>query len=122
MRRMHMLAVSVLVAALAGSAVMVTVQGEAGVVTTTTPPDAATAEVAPTAMSNSWVAFAAGYPDGDIFLVRDGSAAQRISGADGEAVDQSCPTFSPDGTRLATGRRRAPMTTATRTSASSLPT
>jgi Tol biopolymer transport system component len=104
MRRMHVLAVSVLVAALAGSAVIVTARDGAGVVTTTTPPDTATAEVSPTAMSNSWVAFAAGYPDGDIFLVRDGSAAQRISAADGEAVDQSCPTFSPDGTRLAYGQ------------------
>jgi Tol biopolymer transport system component len=104
MRRMHILAMSVLVAALAGSAVIVAAQDEAGVVTMTTPPDTATAELAPTAMSNSWVAFAAGYPDGDIYLVRDGSAAQRISGADGEAVDQLCPTFSPDGTRLAYGQ------------------
>jgi Tol biopolymer transport system component len=104
MRRKHMLAVSVLIAVMAGSAATVTAEDEAGLVTTTTPPDTATAEVAPTAMSNSGVAFAAGYPNADIFLVRDGSAAQRIAGADGEAVDQLCPTFSPDGTRLAYGQ------------------
>jgi Tol biopolymer transport system component len=104
MRRKHMLAVSVLIAVPAGSAVRVTALDEAGLVAAITPPDTATAEVAPTAMSNGWVAFAAGYPDGDIFLVRDGSPAQRIAGADGETVDQVCPTFSPDGTRLAYGQ------------------
>jgi Tol biopolymer transport system component len=72
--------------------------------TTITLPDTTTAEVAPTAMSNSWVAFAAGDPDGDIFLVRDGTTAERIAGADGDAIDQVCPTFSPDGTRLAYGQ------------------
>jgi dipeptidyl aminopeptidase/acylaminoacyl peptidase len=50
---------------------------------------------------------------GDIYLVREGAAARRIIGFDGDGVAQACPRFSPDGTRLAYGESRAsdPVTT-----------
>ena len=79
------------------------------VVTTTTPPDTTIAEVAATTIANGWVAFAAGVDaerrsaDADIYLVREGSPAHRIAGSDSDAIDQVCPTFSPDSTRLAYG-------------------
>jgi Tol biopolymer transport system component len=44
---------------------------------------------------------------GDIYLVREGAAARRIIGFDGDGVAQACPRFSPDGTRLAYGESRA---------------
>ena len=44
---------------------------------------------------------------GDIYLVREGAAARRIIGFDGDGVAQACPQFSPDGTRLAYGEARA---------------
>ena len=78
--------------------------------TTTTPLDNTTGEVAPTTISNGWVTFAAGVDaerrsaDADIYLVREGSPAHRIAGSDADAIDQVCPTFSPDGTRLAYGQ------------------
>ena len=50
---------------------------------------------------------------GDIYLVREGGAARRIIGSDGDGVAQQCPRFSPDGGRLAYGEARAsdPVTT-----------
>ena len=38
---------------------------------------------------------------GDIYLSVPGEEPRRILGADGDRLDQSCPTFSPDGMRLA---------------------
>ena len=75
-------------------------------VITIPPPDTTTSTTAEAASTipDGLVALAAGYEDGDIYLVRAGSAAQRIAGSDDDAVDQICPTFSPDSTRLAYGQ------------------
>jgi Tol biopolymer transport system component len=51
-----------------------------------------------------WVAFSAGQGDGDIYLVKEGSPARRILGSDTDTVDQGCPAFSPNGSRLASGQ------------------
>ena len=50
---------------------------------------------------------------GDIYVVREGAAARRIIGSDGDGVAQACPRFSPDGRQLAYGEARAsdPVTT-----------
>jgi Tol biopolymer transport system component len=50
---------------------------------------------------------------GDIYLVREGAAARRIIGSDGDGIAQACPRFSPDGRQLAYGEARAsdPVTT-----------
>lgn len=60
--------------------------------------------------SNGWVAFArwgsdrsAGPVERDIYIVREGQAAQRIVGSDADSLDQICPAFAPDGGRLAHG-------------------
>ena len=58
-------------------------------------------------VSNGWVAFAD--PHGvrstegpsDIYLVKDGVAERPIIGSQGDGLRQVCPSFSPDGTRLA---------------------
>jgi Tol biopolymer transport system component len=63
--------------------------------------------------SNGAVAFSAVYVDTssdrltsrsdrrDIYLSLPGQDPRRIVGSDHDGIDQSCPTFSPDGTRLA---------------------
>jgi hypothetical protein len=51
----------------------------------------------------SWVAYSAGYFEGDVYLVKPGSAPHRILGSDDDTVAQVCPAFTPDGTRLASG-------------------
>ena len=60
--------------------------------------------------ANGWVAFAQHSPLGsqdarnypkDILLVREGSDPHRIAGSDAALIRAHCPTFSPDGTRLA---------------------
>ena len=56
--------------------------------------------------SNGWIAYAAepGNEAGGpryIYLSRDGVAARRIVGSDGDGLDRKCPAFSPDGSKLA---------------------
>lgn len=64
-----------------------------GQVTTTLPPGGP---------ANGWVAYSApGTDTYDIFITREGDSARRIVGSDGDGLDQHCPTFSPDGTKLA---------------------
>lgn len=50
-----------------------------------------------------WVAFTKGDEAG-IYLVREGSAARRITGQEDDGVVQSCPTFSADGRHIAYGQ------------------
>jgi Tol biopolymer transport system component len=50
---------------------------------------------------NGWVAFDS---DGDIYLVRPGQDARRLEVAESDIADDSCPTWSPDGTWLSFGR------------------
>ena len=61
--------------------------------------DSPTSAALSTTISNGWVAFAAG-DESDIYLVREGSPAHRIAGSDTDRIEQVCPAFSPDGTRL----------------------
>ncbi|MFZ1412605.1 MAG: hypothetical protein WAS07_14225 [Micropruina sp.] len=69
------------------------------------PPAPVTGVPAPkTTVWSGWVAFAAGEQDGDIYLVKQGSAARRILGSDKDTADQACPAFSPDGGRLVSGQ------------------
>ena len=69
---------------------------------------------------NGWIAVSAnpnsvhGGEAGDIYLVDDGAAPRSIIGSDFDGVAQACPSFSPDGHRLAYGEATAskqPVTT-----------
>ena len=66
----------------------------------------------PTGVANGWIVVSANPRDssgaevGDIYLIGEGVAARRIIGSDGDGVAQACPTFSPDGRRLAYGEGR----------------
>lgn len=60
------------------------------------------ATTVPPGLSNGWVAFSGARTDTyDIWMVREGESARRIIGTDGDGLDQFCPTFSPDGSKLA---------------------
>lgn len=66
----------------------------------------------PVVVANGLIAVAANpegvlWEAGDIFVLSDGAPPRRIIGSDGDGVAQSCPTFSPDGSRLAFGESRA---------------
>lgn len=69
---------------------------------------------------NGWIAVSAnpkgvhGGEAGDIYLVDEDAAPRRIIGSDFDGVAQACPSFSPDGHRLAYGEATAselPVTT-----------
>jgi hypothetical protein len=69
---------------------------------------------------NGWIAVSAnprnvgGGEAGDIYLISEPNVVRRIIGTDDDRVAQACPTFSPDGSRLAYGEVRAsdlPVTT-----------
>ncbi len=65
--------------------------------------------VVPAGVSNGWVAFAAGATtrqgDSDIYMAKAGLAERRIGGPG--VLREVCPSFSPDGTRLAYSERPA---------------
>jgi Tol biopolymer transport system component len=55
-------------------------------------------------ISNGWVAFAADdipAADLDIFMVRPGVDPRRLIGSQGDGLDQFCPSFSRDGSKVA---------------------
>ena len=67
----------------------------------------------PTLPPNGWVAFTGstepspvpGEMGDDVYLVREGESPRRVVGSDTDRSDEVCPAFSPDGGRLASGRR-----------------
>jgi dipeptidyl aminopeptidase/acylaminoacyl peptidase len=69
-------------------------------------------------VSNGWVAFAddqgvrAGEGPSAIYLVKDGVAERPVIGSPGDGSRQVCPSFSPDGTRLAYSEARINVTEA----------
>jgi hypothetical protein len=54
--------------------------------------------------STSSIAYSSGSIEGDIFFVQEGAAPRRVIGSDTDTLDQVCPAFSPEGTRLASGQ------------------
>jgi len=91
---------------LLGLAVSLLRSSQVSPVATSNPPLPVASTVPSQGSVNGWVAFGAGeyLGDHDIFLVREGRAAQRIIGSDSDFLDQRCPAFSPDGARLAYGQ------------------
>ena len=71
------------------------------------------AESGPPISTQGWIA-ASALPwsepigeHGDIYLLGPGAAPRRIIGSDDDGIAQDCPTFSPDGQRLAYGQATA---------------
>jgi WD40-like Beta Propeller Repeat len=75
--------------------------------------------VPPSVVSQGWIAVSANPSyngageNGDIYLLSEGAAPRRIIGSDGDGIAQACPTFSPDGQRLAYGEAHASGTVTT---------
>lgn len=97
--------------AAAGVALVLVGAVTGGVLTATLRPDgppapAVTGSPSPTTPVNAggWVAYSSSYFEGDIYLVKPGSAPHRVIGSDDDNLDQVCPAFSADGTRLASGQ------------------
>ncbi len=65
-----------------------------------------------TSIYDGWVTFAAsdgdpegdGYPDEDVYVVREGSPPRRLAGSDTDELVQVCPAFSPDRSQLLFGQ------------------
>jgi Tol biopolymer transport system component len=60
----------------------------------------------PHGASGGWIAFGYGSPgtrhgDSDIYVVKEGTGERRVIGSGNDGLRQACPTYSPDGTRLA---------------------
>lgn len=53
--------------------------------------------------ANGWIAISTddGVQSGDIYLTREGESPRRIIGSDNDGIEQDCPVFSPDGSKLA---------------------
>ena len=58
----------------------------------------------PVTNPGEWVAYSSGFGEGDIYFVKPGAAPHRVIGADDDDLDQICPAFSEDGSRLAFGQ------------------
>jgi hypothetical protein len=92
----------VLVGAVTGGILTATLGSDDAPAPVTTP--APSPSPSPPVSAGRWVAFSSSYFEGDIYLVRHGSAPHRVLGSDDDDLDQVCPAFSADASRIASGQ------------------